>query len=54
MNELTDDSIMKFGEHKGKKLANVPEHYLIWWYKENLPLIEYIEDSIDHSKLEIE
>lgn len=27
---LSDSDIMPFGAHKGKKLADVPDHYLIW------------------------
>lgn len=28
--ELTDNDIMPFGAHKGKKLIDVPDHYLLW------------------------
>ena len=27
---LTDESEIEFGAHKGKKLKDVPIHYLIW------------------------
>lgn len=29
---LTDNDTMPFGAHKGKKMANVPDHYLRWLY----------------------
>ena len=32
MNKLTDESIINFGMHKGKKLANVPASWLLWFY----------------------
>jgi len=54
MEALTDDSKMTFGVHEGKKLAEVPDDYLIWWYKQNLPLIEYIEDNMTEEQLGIE
>lgn len=28
--ELTDESVLTFGAHKGKALANVPAYYLLW------------------------
>lgn len=34
LSALTDDSIMPFGEHKGKKLRDVPDNYLFWWFNE--------------------
>ena len=52
MAKLTDESVLSFGKYKGKKLIDVPEEYLIWWYKENVDLINYVEDSIDDKKLE--
>lgn len=27
---MTDEDIMPFGKHEGKKLANVPASYLLW------------------------
>jgi uncharacterized protein (DUF3820 family) len=47
---MDDNSIIPFGVHKGKKLANVPSHYLIWLHKENKcfgELKKYIEDNMD-------
>lgn len=47
---LTDESIIQFGAHKGKKLANVPAHYLLWMYDQhwcNKDYKKYIEDNMD-------
>lgn len=30
MKELTDDSLMPFGKHRGEKLSEVPAQYLLW------------------------
>ena len=27
---MTDESLMPYGVHKGKKMIAVPAHYLIW------------------------
>jgi hypothetical protein len=55
--ELTDNSIMPFGEYKGKKLANVPDEYLIFIY-ENFNLYpnlrKYIEDNMNSILANIE
>lgn len=58
---MDDNSIMSFGEHKGKRMEDVPEGWLIWLYGEiryktrltrNEEEIKfYIEDSIDERKL---
>lgn len=49
MIKFTDSTLMPFGRHQGKKLANVPASYLLWAYN-NLqllaPLKEYIEDNM--------
>lgn len=29
---FTDETIMPFGTHKGKTLANIPDSYFIWFY----------------------
>ena len=52
---MDDNSIMFFGVHKGKKLANVPAQYLLWLHKENKcfgELKKYIENNIDGLKQE--
>jgi hypothetical protein len=54
---MTDDSLMPFGKHKGKKMANVPAYYLMWLWEnaDNLrdPLKSYIEKNLDVIKDEI-
>lgn len=50
--KTTDETIMPFGQHKGRKLANVPAGYLLWLFDnnklENNPDIkEYIEENYD-------
>ncbi len=54
--KLTDESIMPWGVHKGKKLANVPDHYLKWLYDNNKchgALKEYIEDNAEIIGVEV-
>lgn len=53
---LTDESIMPFGVHKGKKMANVPAHYLNWLYENNKcygEVKQYIKDNLDVIKSEM-
>jgi uncharacterized protein (DUF3820 family) len=61
---LTDESIMPFGKHKGKEMANVPASYLLWIYDEwTLPnprfgfvhqeVKTYIEENLDVLKKEV-
>lgn len=50
--KTTDETIMPFGQHKGRKLANVPACHLLWLFDnnklENYPGIkEYIEENYD-------
>ncbi len=46
---MDDNTPMPFGEHKGKKLANVPADYLIWLYRKGtiIGLMRYIEENED-------
>lgn len=47
---MNDESLMPFGEHKGKKLIDVPASYLLYLYDQNKcygELKEYIEDNLD-------
>lgn len=56
---FTDETLMPFGKHQGKKLANVPASYLLWLEDQIKPkapnkrtlneklLLEYIEDNRD-------
>ncbi len=53
---LTDDSIMPWGIHKGKKMANVPAEYLIWLIDNNKcggDVKKYIEDNKSTMQKEI-
>ena len=48
--QLTDESIMPWGKHKGAKMIDVPASYLIFMYNEKkvCPMVkEYIEDNLD-------
>lgn len=61
MEKYNDNTLMPFGTHKDKKLANVPAAYLIWCrrvvYNNRLqpksPLSVYIEENLDVIKSEI-
>ena len=48
--KLTDTSVMWFGIHKGKTMANVPAGYLLFLYKTPEKLSKnlkfYIEDNM--------
>lgn len=53
---MTDESIMPFGKHKGKKMADVPADYLLWLYENDKCRGEvkaYIEDNLQVIKDEI-
>ncbi len=55
MANLTEESIITFGAHKGKKLIDVPASYLIWLYENDKcsnELKEYISDNMDALKIE--
>lgn len=51
---MNDNTVMWFGQHKGKELANVPASWMMWWYNENpnpvysnhKKLREYIQANI--------
>ena len=55
MTKFTDSTPMPFGEHKGKKMEDVPASYLLWLYNEfskdailfgtKAELWEYIDDN---------
>lgn len=50
MTIFTDESIMPFGLYKGKKMANVPAHHLLWVYDQPWcrgPVKQYIEDNME-------
>lgn len=57
---MQDNDLMPFGKHKGEKMANVPDNYLIWFwgenkdkykkgqlYKQATSIMKYIEDSFE-------
>lgn len=48
MSILTDQSKMPFGKHKGKTLAEIPDHYFVWLYDDGVQgdLRVYIEESV--------
>lgn len=60
---MDDNDLMPFGKHKGKKLMDVPDDYLIWLYQnitdkehrntDELCLINYIVDSFNENDLQI-
>lgn len=53
--KLTDETIISFGVHKGKKLANIPAGYLLYLYynnKCNLALRAYIQDNLESLHIE--
>ena len=46
---LTGDSIMKFGKHKGKKLSDIPTGYFLYLYDRKLindELKKYLENNV--------
>ncbi len=48
--KFTDQSLMPFGKHKDKKLADVPDEYLLWLYdnaKSWGQLKIYLRENID-------
>ena len=52
---MDDNSLMPFGEHEGKKLANVPAHYLIWLFDNDRAgrVKRYIENNLDALREEV-
>jgi uncharacterized protein (DUF3820 family) len=56
MKKLHDQSIMPFGQHRGKKLEDVPAYYLLWLYHNHYigpDLVEYVEDNLDVLQKEV-
>ena len=54
---MDDNTIITFGVHKGKKLANVPPKYLLWLDQQpwlNAGLKAYIKDNREVLEKEIE
>jgi uncharacterized protein (DUF3820 family) len=51
--KMDDNSIMPYGAHKGKKMANVPDDYLLWCYDQPWcrgEVKKYIEDNFEVKK----
>ncbi len=51
MEKLTDESIMPWGIHKGKKLKDVNPHFLIWLHHKkrtlnNMQVWDYIHTNL--------
>ena len=50
--EMTDESQMKFGKHKGKMLKDVPASYFLWLWDNGLyaktgdPLHHYMKEAL--------
>lgn len=51
-----EELIMPFGKHKGKKISDVPDDYLLWLYEQgNVQgvLGTYLDDNIDAIKANV-
>jgi uncharacterized protein (DUF3820 family) len=57
---MNDESIMRFGKHKGTKLEDIPDDYFLWFWEVNLAefractlfyggklIMVYIQDNLD-------
>jgi uncharacterized protein (DUF3820 family) len=56
MEELTDESPMPYGKHKGVAMANVPADYLLYMYNQDMLTEEvsaYVEDNMDVLEQEV-
>jgi uncharacterized protein (DUF3820 family) len=54
--KLTDTTVMWFGAHKGKMMANIPAKYLLWLLDSGkcpLSLHNYINENLDALKTEV-
>jgi hypothetical protein len=60
-NQFTDNTLMPFGKHKGKKISHIPDEYLLWlWGELELkcssfarPLKDYLDENIEAIKLNV-
>lgn len=50
--QIGDDTILWFGRHKGKALADVPDEYLLWLYENQRSgmLTGYITENLESIK----
>ena len=56
MDKLEDDSLMPYGQHKGKQMADVPAKDLIWLYENDRcssSVRDYIKRNIEVLKGQI-
>ena len=56
MLQFTDKSIMPFGMHKGKQMADVPAEYLLFLYENNKcygDVKNYIKENLEVIKSQI-
>jgi hypothetical protein len=54
--EITDNTPMPFGKHRGKKMANVPAPYLLWLHNsicDHPGVRKYINDNLEGLKKEV-
>jgi len=54
--EFNDNSIMPFGQHKGKQMANVPAPWLLWLYNKGCDhegVRKYIACNLEILKKEV-
>jgi uncharacterized protein (DUF3820 family) len=52
---MKDTDLMPWGKFKGKRLIDVPAHYLLWLIENNKcsgEVKKYIEDNIDTIKIQ--
>lgn len=54
MTKFDDNTPMPWGKHRGQKMADVPDSYLLWLWTDgqhfkpnNRALFAYIEDNLD-------
>jgi hypothetical protein len=56
-----DEDIIPFGKHRGKKLANVPAHYLVWFWENakikqldraGYKVFKYVDENIEDLRKE--
>jgi uncharacterized protein (DUF3820 family) len=48
--DLDDSSLMPYGKHKGTKMVDVPDSYLLWIYENDKcsdSVKKYIESNLD-------
>lgn len=59
LDKLDDNSIMEWGMYKGKRLIQIPAHYLLW-VKDNMKrtisnqnVFDYIHENLDVLQKEV-